>query len=184
MNVLTTLAVVLVVVLTACGGDQDGKVAVPGMEGAMKTSAVDRALRRAYDGAPPVIPHQNFGAACLSCHKTGMAVPDVGYAPIVPHDHVEIPGAMSRCRQCHVFAQTDEVFRESEFVGFAQDLRHGSKLHEFAPPVIPHGLLLRENCVACHAGPAAREEIRCTHPERTRCQQCHVPERIGSEFVR
>jgi cytochrome c-type protein NapB len=34
---------------------------------------------------------------------------------------------------------------------------------------------MRENCAACHTGPAAREEIRTSHPERTRCRQCHVP---------
>ena len=35
--------------------------------------------------------------------------------------------------------------------------------------------IVRANCVACHSGPAAREEIRTTHPERVRCNQCHVP---------
>ena len=34
---------------------------------------------------------------------------------------------------------------------------------------------MRENCAACHDGPGAREEIRTSHPERTRCRQCHVP---------
>jgi predicted CXXCH cytochrome family protein len=34
---------------------------------------------------------------------------------------------------------------------------------------------MRENCAACHVGPGAREEIITTHPERTRCRQCHVP---------
>lgn len=175
----------VVLLLSACGGGEpDNKVDVPGKPGAMKTSATARAERRAYDGAPPVIPHQDFGVACLSCHKNGMAVPDVGYAPPVPHDNVESPGAMSRCRQCHVFAQTTEVFRESEFVGFAQDLRKGSRQHEFAPPVMPHQLLLRENCTACHTGPAAREEIRCTHPDRGRCLQCHLPAKTNAEFVR
>ncbi|MFT6081488.1 MAG: cytochrome c-type protein NapB [Planctomycetota bacterium] len=182
MRLLVTIG--LVVLFSACGEQSQGKVAVPGVDGAVKTSAANRAKRRAYDGAPPVIPHQNFGAACLSCHKAGMSVPGVGYAPMVPHDHVEIPGAMSRCRQCHVFAATDQVFRGNDFVGLAQDMRLGSRSHEFAPPVIPHPLLLRENCLACHSGPAAREEIRCSHPERTRCQQCHVPMRTLQEFVR
>ena len=86
--------------------------------------------------------------------------------------------------QCHVFKRTDEVFRDSEFVGLAQDLRRGQQLHEFAPPVIPHQLLLRENCQACHTGPAAREEIRCSHPERPRCVQCHVAARVTDVFTR
>ena len=58
---------------------------------------------------------------------------------------------------------------------FLQDLRHGLRLHDRAPPTIPHKTFMRENCVACHAGPAAREEIRTSHPERRRCRQCHVP---------
>jgi cytochrome c-type protein NapB len=41
---------------------------------------------------------------------------------------------------------------------------------------------MRENCAACHAGPAAREEIRTSHPERTRCRQCHVEVTARSEF--
>lgn len=180
-----SLGLLLVLLLPiACSEEAGGKVSVPGQPGAVKTAAATRALRRAYDGAPPVIPHQDFGASCLSCHLTGMAVPDVGYAPTVPHANVESPGAMSRCRQCHVFAQTDEVFRENGFVGVAQDLRHGDRLNDFAPPRIPHQLFLRENCLACHSGPAAREEIRCSHPERDRCQQCHVPTRTRHEFVR
>ena len=44
-----------------------------------------------------------------------------------------------------------------------------------SPPVIPHQLQLRENCLACHAGPSAPKEIRVTHPERVNCRQCHVP---------
>jgi len=184
MNVKTWGLLFAVLLPAACSDEANGKTAVPGQPGATKTVAVNRALRRAYDGAPPVIPHQDFAAACVSCHLTGMAVPDIGYAPTVPHANVEFGGAMARCRQCHVYSETDEVFKESEYVGFAQDLRKGDRLHEFAPPRIPHQLLLRENCLACHDGPAAREEIRCSHPERTRCLQCHVPTNHGTVFVR
>jgi cytochrome c-type protein NapB len=47
--------------------------------------------RRAYPGAPPVIPHhvedaQAGGKACLSCHADGGWAPKLdGYAPVVPH---------------------------------------------------------------------------------------------------
>jgi hypothetical protein len=34
---------------------------------------------------------------------------------------------------------------------------------------------MRENCIACHDGPGAREEVRTNHPERWRCRQCHLP---------
>ena len=42
---------------------------------------------------------------------------------------------------------------------------------------------MRENCLACHTGPAVRQEIATTHPERSRCRQCHVEETSRSEFI-
>ena len=50
------------------------------------------------------------------------------------------------------------------------------------PPVIPHKVFMRENCQACHAGPAARKEIRTEHPERAQCRQCHVEQVVTSTF--
>ncbi len=91
--------------------------------------------------------------------------------------------AMSRCGQCHVFRSTDTLFADNDFAGLAQDLRRGKRLHDLAPPVVPHKVFMRENCVACHTGPAAREEIRTTHPERVRCRQCHVEQRSTETFV-
>ena len=177
------LACVFALMLPSCSRDDD-KVPVPGRPGAAKTSAVVRAERRLFDGAPPVIPHRSMGADCLSCHSgEGTQVDGLGFAP--PNPHAESAGGdMRRCRQCHVFAQTAGVFRASSFEGIRQDLRKGSRLHEFAPPVMPHPLLLRENCSACHTGPAAREEIRCPHPERVRCQQCHVAQETEATFHR
>jgi hypothetical protein len=35
---------------------------------------------------------------------------------------------------------------------------------------------MREDCAACHESVAGRPEIRCTHPERVNCRQCHVPQ--------
>ena len=43
------------------------------------------------------------------------------------------------------------------------------------PPMIPHQIQMRENCISCHAGPSAPKEIRVTHPERVNCRQCHLP---------
>ena len=80
-----------------------------------------------------------------------------------------------RCRQCHVFVTTDGLFVGSEYEGLPQDLVAGDRATAGAPPRIPHRILMRENCVACHDGPGVREEARTTHPERTRCRQCHVP---------
>lgn len=139
------------------------------------TPSAVRAERRAYDGAPPVIPHPPLGASCAACHTTtGMEVPSRGFAPANPHVGTTVEGRTTNCRQCHVFQSTTEAFAESSFAGLAQDLRRGRRMYLGAPPVIPHPVLMRENCNACHSGPAARPEIRCSHPQRTNCQQCHV----------
>jgi cytochrome c-type protein NapB len=162
--------------LLGCSGRGSEMVPVPGDEGGLKSAARVRAERRAYDGAPPVIPHDDFGIDCTECHNAeGLEVPDVGYAPPSPHERTQGMSDRSRCRQCHVFSVTTESFVANEFGGLRQDLRAGLRLHGNAPPTIPHKVLMRENCAACHTGPAAREEIRTTHPERTRCSQCHVP---------
>jgi cytochrome c-type protein NapB len=158
---------------------------VPDRPGAAKTAALVRAERRAYDGAPPAIPHQDFRMTCTSCHKAeGLSLPEVGFAPPMPHELTKGLSAISNCKQCHVFRRDDGLFRESTFTGLRQDLRHGRRLHPFAPPVLPHPVFMRENCLACHSGPAAREEIRCSHPERPRCVQCHVPRVTTVEFAR
>ncbi|MCG8590585.1 MAG: hypothetical protein MJE66_14940, partial [Proteobacteria bacterium] len=155
----------------ACGGG-DG----PGP--AAKSAAAERAERRLYDGAPPVIPHPGFSGTCTECHsEAGVAVADVGFAPPTPHELTPGLGLASRCVQCHVYAAAEGVFRENAFQGLAQDLRRGRRLSDLSPPVMPHPRFMRENCAACHTGPAAREEIRTSHPERQRCGQCHV-ERI------
>jgi len=157
-------------------------VGIPGRSGQYKTNATLRAARRAYDGAPPVIPHPSFNISCIACHTDqGMFVPEVGFAPAMPH--LETPGLSraSNCRQCHVFRETEAVWIPNGFEGRAQDLRHGSRMYPHAPPVIPHPVFMREACLACHAGPAAREELRCSHPERLRCAQCHVP-RLSAEI--
>ena len=155
----------------------------PPAEGPKKSSASVRADRRAYDGAPPVIPHAPMGSTCTECHNArGVEVPGVGFAPASPHDETKQAGRTARCVQCHVFRQTEARFVDSAFTGLAQDLRRGDRLYDGAPPRIPHATLMRENCAACHTGTAAREEIRSSHPERTRCRQCHVEVRTKTLF--
>jgi cytochrome c-type protein NapB len=167
-------AIVAAAVTAGCG-DED-TVPVPDREGAVKSTALVRAERRAYDGAPPTIPHDPFGMDCSACHdERGMPVEGVGFAPASPHEGTARAGGTTRCRQCHVFSTDDGTFVDSEYEPFRQDLRAGGRLYDGAPPTIPHRILMRENCLACHDGPGAREEIRTTHPERARCRQCHVP---------
>jgi cytochrome c-type protein NapB len=165
---LANLGVVLAIWSAACGGPPPA--AVP-------RSTVERASGRAYDGAPPTIPHSIRIGACTSCHDAdGAAIDGVGVAPASPHDDNAMLGSMRRCLQCHAPAESSRSLVASRFTGLPQGPWRGQRATPGAPPTIPHSLQLRERCVACHAGPAARREIRTSHPERTRCRQCHVPE--------
>ncbi len=170
MNVIPSrllAACILLAVVAGCGQDKSTTLE-------LATSTV-RANRRAYDGAPPVIPHQPLGAACTSCHTpTGMPIPHQGFAPANPHVGTSSGAATKNCRQCHLFKTANSIFANSNFAPLQQDLKPGDRLYPGAPPVIPHRTFMRENCQACHAGPAARPEIRCTHPQRANCAQCHV----------
>jgi len=175
---------ILILLLAACGGEEK-TVPVPGRPGAVKSAASVRAERRAFDGAPPVIPHGPFGAACVSCHtERGMDVTGVGFAPPLPHERTRGMEGTTYCTQCHVWKLTDDLFRENTFDGLKQDLRHGKPAMPGAPPVIPHSTQMRENCHACHSGPAAREEVRCDHPDRVQCRQCHLPRVVDTLFAR
>lgn len=144
------------------------------------TATSERASRRAFDGAPPVIPHKPLGAACITCHTSGgKVVPNIGYAPANPHGKM---GSLENCRQCHLFKQADDDFAENLFVGVVQTTDSGEAAFPGAPSTIPHPVLMRENCVACHAGPSSRPEIRCTHTERVNCTQCHLPAQTATVF--
>ena len=134
-----------------------------------------RAARRAYDGAPPVIPHEPFGFACSKCHhQQAELIPTVGIAPANPHLTDRRRGNFTNCTQCHVFSSTDDVFAANSFRGLPIDEKPTSRAYPGAPPVISHAIGMRSNCLACHAGPGARPEIVCSHPERSNCLQCHV----------
>ena len=175
LNRVATLLLAVAIAAIGCGGGED-RVQVPDRPGVTKSAAAVRAERRAYDGAPPVIAHQSFDSQCTECHDLeGMEVPDVGFAPPSPHEATLGMSAMSRCAQCHIFALADDEFVANSFAGLRQDLRRGARLNPFAPPTLPHKSFMRENCVACHSGPAAREELRTDHAERARCRQCHLP---------
>lgn len=155
----------------------------PEMQG--PSPAAVRAERRLYDGAPPVIPHARLGPPCVSCHnERGLDVAGLGFAPPSPHERTAGLSAISRCEQCHVFRTTQAVFAANTFTGLRQDLRPGGRLYDGAPPVMPHPAFMRENCRACHTGPAARAEIVCDHPERLRCPQCHVQQATTAVFER
>jgi len=163
----------LAVALAGCGGEPAPPEPTP---------AALRAARRAYDGAPPVMPHRRFSSDCESCHGgSAVAVPGLGVAPRSPHDATRGMAA-ARCGQCHVERTTGGEFRLSNFEGRLQSVRHRAAAFPGSPPTIPHPVFMREDCAACHNGPGARPEIRTSHPERTRCRQCHVESSSAPPF--
>jgi nitrate reductase cytochrome c-type subunit len=149
------------------GGDASPHVVVP--------TRMERRERRAYDGAPPSVPHPLAAGLertqdCAPCHTFGGYNPGIRtYTPRTPHPE------LTNCLQCHVprvvsdlLVPTDwrpppwpEISPEGGLVG--------------APPRIPHLLQMRERCLACHGGASAAPDIRTTHPERFNCRQCHLP---------
>ncbi len=146
--------------------------AMPKEPNRKRTRAVYYA-RRAYPGAPPVIPHaidegDAGGRLCLACHGDGGWAPRFeAYAPVTPH-----PELIS-CRQCHVPQAGRPAFQATGWETTGPPPLRGAAMPG-SPPPIPHALQMRENCRACHAGPAAVDEFRTSHPERVTCRQCHA----------
>lgn len=138
-------------------------------------SAAIRASRRAFNGAPPIIPHAIEGtsdSACYLCHANGMAVGPLR-ASAMSH------GFLANCTQCHVSPappqlQAYESQVETTFVGLPAPLA-GKRAFPGAPPTIPHSQWMRSNCNACHGGPNGWAGMESNHPWRTNCTQCHAP---------
>jgi len=140
--------------------------------------------RRVFDGAPPLIPHavsdeMSIGdKTCLQCHVTGGYTPEMqAYAPVVPHPE------LTSCTSCHVPVLEETLFRENQWQRAASPILSQAAF-EGAPPAMPHPIQMRENCVACHAGPAAPPEIATDHSERDSCTQCHLPQQIEENWSR
>lgn len=138
--------------------------------------------RRAYPGAPPVIPHpaedesSENSQNCLSCHRTGAYVSSFErFAPTCPHPEY------ASCRQCHVAVISTQKFRSTDWQKIPYPSINQEKILG-GPPPIPHHLRERENCVACHGSNSSIEAIRTSHPERVHCQQCHVATKVKSTF--
>lgn len=134
----------------------------------------DRSSRRAFDGAPPVVPHvtdQRDSGSCLACHAMGIRVGN-HTAPVISHPQ------LTNCTQCHVSASETPPWTstartvENRFAGRPSP-GPGLRAWEGAPPTIPHTTWMRENCAACH-GLTGHPGIRTTHPERISCNQCHA----------
>jgi cytochrome c-type protein NapB len=142
----------------------------------MKLAALaDRARNRAFDGAPPTIPHpvtSTLATSCLSCHQVGLPVGD-RIATKVSHPYY------ANCTQCHVEATrsdtpwTTSTEAANDFQG-ASRAGPGTRAWPGAPPTIPHSTWMRQDCTSCH-GTIARPGLRTTHPWLTSCTQCHAP---------
>lgn len=132
-----------------------------------------RAERRAFEGAPPVIPHPIASRdypSCLACHRDGMRV--FGRtAPPVSHPEY------TSCVQCHAPTQgpmegrVPELAQGNVFQGYA-DATPGPRAWDGAPPVMPHDDRMRERCSSCHGD--FGQGLRTSHPERGNCLQCHA----------
>ncbi len=145
----------------------------------------ERAELRAYEGAPPTIPHpiQESGLAeCVACHRQGAEIGD-RIAPVMSH------AEYTNCTQCHVRA----VPAHAELTAFTLSLENSfqgmlragtsTRAYEGAPPTVPHAIHMRGNCISCH-GVRSHPALRTSHPERQNCVQCHVQTDIsrGLEF--
>ncbi|MBB6461933.1 cytochrome c3 family protein [Flammeovirga kamogawensis] len=139
--------------------------------------------RRAYEGAPPQIPHPLLSKkgigdkSCLQCHENGGYVASFkAYAPATPH-----PELIS-CRQCHVPITTKKLFKKTNWKR-SQPTHVDNRALVTSPPTIPHGLQNRTDCLSCHAGSGGLVDIRATHTERANCMQCHVPNQAKLEGI-
>lgn len=126
---------------------------------------------QAFWGAPPVIPHdiedQKDARDCLRCHLHGAFLEDGRVAQPTPHPQ------LASCLQCHVPAASGgfPLAQPKHWQG-----RRGKRWFPVSPPTVPHPVFLHENCLACHGPMADEPALRTTHPERSQCLQCHVPD--------
>lgn len=135
-----------------------------------------REQNRAFNGAPPTVPHsidQMSTQACMACHGEGIKTESLR-ASKISHQF------LNNCTQCHV--ENDprhmlaSLFRENSFIGLPAPTG-GPRAFEGAPPMIPHSTWMRVDCMSCH-GFTGVQGIRSTHPWRKNCQQCHAPSSV------
>lgn len=175
------------------GWQQSLEVAAAAPTPRLTQETLDQALRkrqqrRAYDGAPPTIPHHvrsNSVAECMACHDQGLRLGSLR-AGAIPHDN------FTNCTQCHVAdaeglggltgerppVGKDGLPRDprdvpNSFQG-TYPKKHGDRAWPIAPPEIPHSTFMRESCMSCH-GPNGSSALRTSHDQRQSCTQCHTP---------
>ena len=139
----------------------------------------ERREHRAYEGAPPTVPHpvaETGATECMACHGDGLRIDGERLATPMSHEY------MTNCTQCHVpeapglaipDARYDELPVDNAFAGLER-WGEGDRAYPGAPPTSPHPTNMREDCMSCH-GTVARPGLRTTHPWKTQCTQCHAP---------
>lgn len=157
------------------GTEVAARQAAPVDKSTLEQALRRRQARRAYDGAPPTIPHlvqQNSAAECMACHEHGLRLA-AKQASMLPH------GTFTQCNQCHVPEMQDmpKIAEDPRLVPNSFQgqpaVRRGPRAWSIAPPQIPHTTFMRENCLACH-GAAGSAPMRSSHPDRQNCTQCHA----------
>jgi len=156
------------------------KVAPPPAQGEQMPADRQRVLasrreRRAYDGAPPTIPHeidQTGAPDCAGCHGRGLHLGEKS-APKLSHERYQ------SCTQCHVMGTAPKPLPKAHglpantFVGHTGE-GGGQRAWTGAPPTIPHPTMMRSECNSCH-GPGGKFGLKTPHPDRQSCTQCHAP---------
>ncbi|QQL44857.1 nitrate reductase cytochrome c-type subunit [Sulfuriroseicoccus oceanibius] len=151
-------------------------------EDELAAALIARNARRAYDTAPPVVPHaidEHNPNACVVCHTPGNSrLIGNRLTPEMSHPY------LTNCTQCHVPAAGQHELPELPMATGAlmasgntfQGLPSGAVAevaYQGAPPVLPHPVWMRQNCMACH-GEGRPSAIRTSHPHRQNCLQCHA----------
>lgn len=158
--------------------DQDLFAQVERSPQALQAARDDRAKNRAYEGAPPTIPHavrQTGATECMACHAQGMTIDGKTASPM-SHEF------LTNCTQCHVEQggtlpvvelRPEDILLDNSFVGL-RSFGQIDPAYDGAPPPIPHPTRMRTECASCH-GQIARPGLKTTHPWRSQCVQCHAP---------
>lgn len=151
-----------------------------------KAEALARRDRnRAFNGAPPTIPHPTndmTSELCATCHTVGAKTESMRIS-MMSHPYLD------NCTQCHVESYSSDespitlvsqpLWSENSFEGLPAPFE-GRRAFEGAPPQIPHSVWMRQNCSSCH-GVYGLYGIRGTHPWRDNCQQCHVGQSLANQ---
>lgn len=138
-----------------------------------KDYLIERKKLRAYDGAPPRIPHPvqpNIAyISCNNCHHVGSH-----HGPNNLHKDQE------NCYQCHVPITTDSLFKRNEYVGYF-NYEKQDRAQPLGPPYIPHRVQDRQKCHICHTADGSQEALKPRHGHLENCTGCHVQRQMKVE---